>query len=89
MVIPSRVTPIRISRSVSSSVSTSARGSQSSPSAGMQYWQRRLQRSVSDTRRSVATRPYASPSGRIEAAPAAGAAGRIRGTGSRVVTVEV
>ncbi|GAA3162038.1 hypothetical protein GCM10010486_30370 [Nonomuraea roseoviolacea subsp. carminata] len=32
-------------------------GSQSSPSGGMQYVQRRLHLSVRDTRRSVATRP--------------------------------
>ena len=30
---------------------------QANPSAGMQYRQRRLHRSASDTRRSVATRP--------------------------------
>ncbi len=87
--MPSRVTPIRISRIISSSVSTSARGSQSRPSAGMQYWQRRLHRSVSDTRRSVATRPYASARDRTAPASDAGAAERIRGMGSSVVIVEV
>jgi indole-3-glycerol phosphate synthase len=46
------------SRRVSSStVSSCSPDIQSSPSAGMQYVHRRLQRSVSDTRRSVATRP--------------------------------
>jgi xanthine dehydrogenase accessory factor len=42
---------------ISASVRTDSSGSQSSPSAGMQYEQRRLHRSVSDTRRSVAVRP--------------------------------
>ena len=37
-------------------------GSQSSPSGGMQYAHRRLHRSVSDTRRSVAIRPKESAS---------------------------
>ena len=55
----------------------------------MQYVQRRLQRSVRDTRRSVATRPYASPRDRTAAAADTGAAERIRGMGSSVVTVEV
>jgi len=40
-----------------SSVSRSGPGSHSRPSGGMQYEQRRLHRSVSETRRSVATRP--------------------------------
>ena len=44
-------------RSSSSSVSISGFGSQGSPSAGMQYVHRRLQRSVTETRRSRATRP--------------------------------
>ena len=61
---PRRSTPIVIRRTTSSSVSVSSCGSQSRPSAGMQYEQRRLHRSVSETRRSVATRPYASASGR-------------------------
>ncbi len=60
--MPSVSTPIVINRMISSPVSTSGVGSQSRPSGGMQYAQRRLQRSVSETRRSVATRPYASVS---------------------------
>src|SRR5450756_1527470 len=55
--MPSVSTPILSSRTISSPVSTSGAGSQSRPSGGMQYAQRRLQRSVSETRRSVATRP--------------------------------
>ena len=63
LVMPSLVTAMR-SRRVSSSVRSSCSpGNQSSPSAGMQYVQRRLQRSVSDTRRSVATRPKVSTIG--------------------------
>jgi len=54
-------TPIRTSsetiRSISSKLSTSSRGSQSIPSEGMQYWQRKLQRSVTETRRLVIARP--------------------------------
>ena len=50
-------TATEMRRTTSSSVSISGAGSQSRPSAGMQYEQRRLQRSVSETRRSVATRP--------------------------------
>src|SRR6266496_1171925 len=50
------------SRTTSSSVSWSGAGSQSSPSGGMQYAHRRLHRSVSDTRRSVAIRPKESGS---------------------------
>ena len=62
VLMPSRSTPMAISRRISSSVSTSAPGIQSSPSAGMQYVHRRLQRSVSETRRSVAIRPKPSAS---------------------------
>src|SRR5215211_5914028 len=61
------VTPIRANtatiRSISSKRSTSSRSSQGRPSAGMQYWQRKLQRSVTDTRRSVMRRPWPSTSG--------------------------
>ena len=56
-VMPSSSTPIRTSRTSSSSVSSVGRGSQSRPSAGMQYAQRRLHRSVREIRRSVATLP--------------------------------
>ena len=49
-------TPIAASsatiRAISSKLRISARSSHGSPSAGMQYWQRKLQRSVTDTRRS-------------------------------------
>ena len=45
------------------SVRISLRSSQGSPSAGMQYWQRKLQRSVTDTRRSEIGRPWPSRSG--------------------------
>jgi hypothetical protein len=55
--MPSVSTPIRTSRTTSSPVSTSGAGSQSRPSAGMQYEHRKLQRSVRETRKSVATRP--------------------------------
>jgi len=47
-------------RSISSSVSISGLDIHGRPSAGMQYVQRRLQRSVTETRRSVATRPNVS-----------------------------
>jgi hypothetical protein len=60
--MPSRSTATPISRITSSSVSSSGEGSQSSPSGGMQYAHRRLHRSVSDTRRSVAIRPKESGS---------------------------
>ena len=53
-------TSTRTSRSISSNESTSERSSHSIPSAGMQYRQRKLQRSVTDTRRSVRARPWAS-----------------------------
>src|SRR5947209_8050393 len=46
--MPSRSTPIPTSRTTSSSVSSDGPGSQSSPSAGMQYVRRRLHRSVTD-----------------------------------------
>ena len=39
------------------------RSSHGSPSAGMQYWQRKLQRSVTETRRSPMRRPWPSHSG--------------------------
>ena len=55
----------RTSRSISSKLRTSARSSQGSPSAGMQYWQRKLQRSVTETRRSEIRRPWPSTSGSI------------------------
>ncbi len=45
------------SRAISSKLRTSPRSSQGSPSAGMQYWQRKLQRSVTDTRTSPMGRP--------------------------------
>jgi hypothetical protein len=55
------VTPIdensATSRSISSNVRISERSSHGRPSAGMQYWQRKLQRSVTDTRRSPTCRP--------------------------------
>src|SRR4051812_11573790 len=44
-------------RSISSKVRTLARSSHGRPSAGMQYWQRKLQRSVTERRRSPMTRP--------------------------------
>ena len=55
--IPKSSTPIRISRLISSSLRSIWLGRGSIPSAGIQYWQRRLHLSVKDTRRSVATRP--------------------------------
>ena len=61
------VTPIRAStrttRSISSKRRISSRSSQGSPSAGMQYWQRKLQRSVTETRRSEISRPWPSTRG--------------------------
>ena len=45
------------SRAISSKVRISSRSSHGRPSAGMQYWQRKLQRSVTDTRRSPISRP--------------------------------
>src|ERR671922_863035 len=61
------VTPIsastRTRRSISSKVRISSRWSHGSPSAGMQYWQRKLQRSVTDTRRSEMRRRWPSKSG--------------------------
>ena len=49
-------TPIEASsatrRSISSKLRISSRSSHGRPSAGMQYWQRKLQRSVTETRRS-------------------------------------
>ena len=52
-------------RSISSKVRRSSRVSQSSPSAGMQYVQRKLQRSVTEMRRSRWTRPKPSISGTL------------------------
>ena len=60
--MPSSSTPTRMSLITSSSVSCSGAGSQSRPSGGIQYAHRRLHRSVSETRRSVATRPNESAS---------------------------
>jgi len=54
---PKRPTISRATRSISSKVSRSERGSQFIPSAGMQYVQRRLQRSVTEIRKSRCTRP--------------------------------
>ena len=50
-------------RADSSNVRISLLGSQASPSAGMQYVQRKLHRSVTETRRSSAIRPNESISG--------------------------
>ena len=50
-------------RSISSKLRISSRSSQGRPSAGMQYWQRKLQRSVTETRRSEIRRPWPSWSG--------------------------
>ena len=61
-VIPSR-TNSDTSRSISSKVRIASRSSHGSPSAGMQYWQRKLQRSVTETRRSWISRPWPSTSG--------------------------
>ena len=62
LVIP-RSTNSAARRTNSSSVSRWAFVNQSSPSAGMQYVHRSEHRSVSETRRSVATRPNPSTSG--------------------------
>src|SRR5437763_16967466 len=60
-------TPIAVisatKRVISSKVRISLRSSQGRPSAGMQYWQRKLQRSVTETRRSEISRPCPSLSG--------------------------
>ena len=61
-------------------MSISGFGSQGRPSAGMQYVQRRLHRSVTDTRRSRATRPNWSGSPTSPGAPT----GRSVGVGSAV-----
>src|SRR3954470_2755819 len=53
----------RTSRSISSNDSRALRSSHGRPSAGMQYWQRKLQRSVTETRRSEMRRPCPSISG--------------------------
>ncbi|SKW00162.1 Uncharacterised protein [Mycobacteroides abscessus subsp. massiliense] len=66
--IPSSVTAMPISRMYSSAVSNASLRSQSNPSAGMQYVQRRLHRSVKDTRKSVAMRPNESINGVISPA---------------------
>ncbi len=52
-------------RSISSKLSTSVRSSHGRPSAGMQYWQRKLQRSVTETLRSEMRRPWPSKSGSV------------------------
>ena len=54
---PSSWTPMRTSRTTSSSVRIPSPGIGSIPSAGMQYRHRRLHLSVSETRRSTAVRP--------------------------------
>jgi hypothetical protein len=53
----------RTTRAISSNVKIASRSSHGSPSAGMQYWQRKLQRSVTETRRSRICRPCPSRSG--------------------------
>jgi hypothetical protein len=58
----------RTTRSISSTDSSSSLASHGSPSAGMQYVQRKLQRSVNETRRSVTTRPRASTSAVVDTA---------------------
>ena len=50
-------TAIATIRTSSSADSRSGLGSQATPSAGMQYVHRRLQRSITDTRKSVWIRP--------------------------------
>ena len=55
-----RSTKMRARRSISSNVSTSLRGSHFMPSSGMQYVQRKLQRSVTEMRRSRMVRPNGS-----------------------------
>src|SRR6476661_6683324 len=52
----------RTSRSISSKLRISPRSSQGRPPAGMQYWQRKLQRSVTETRRSEIRLPWPSVS---------------------------
>src|SRR5437870_12726717 len=59
----------RTRRSISSKVRISSRSSHGSPSAGMQYWQRKLQRSVTETRRSEISRPWPSRRGSSFAIP--------------------
>ena len=54
---------MRVSRSISSYVSTSERASHGRPSAGMQYLQRKLQRSVIEIRTDSMWRPNESMSG--------------------------
>src|SRR3954447_14735416 len=67
-------TPIRASsatrRVISSNESTSARSSHGRPSVGMQYWQRKLQRSVTEIRTSPMGRPWPSTSGAQSVSPA-------------------
>jgi len=55
-----KIPSIRVS---SSKLRISCFGSQASPSAGMQYEHRKLHRSVTEIRRSLATRPKVSSSG--------------------------
>ena len=57
---PNRSTNRRARRVISSNVSTSLRGSHCIPSSGMQYVQRKLQRSVIEMRRSRMVRPNGS-----------------------------
>ena len=52
-----RSTKIRAMRSISSKVRTSERSSHTNPSAGMQYVQRKLHRSVTEMRTSRTVRP--------------------------------
>src|SRR5207253_3546996 len=56
-------TNTRASRAISSNRRISSRGSHWSPSAGMQYVQRKLHRSVTEIRRSSATLPKESTRG--------------------------
>ncbi len=55
-----RSTKMRERRSISSNVRTSLRGTHCIPSSGMQYVQRKLQRSVTEMRRSRIVRPNGS-----------------------------
>ena len=59
---PKRSTKTRAMRAVSSKVRISSRASHSMPSSGMQYVHRKLQRSVTEMRRSRWTRPKLSTS---------------------------
>ncbi len=48
---------VSTSWTISSALSMSSRGSQTYSSSGMQYWQRKLHMSISDTRRLFSGRP--------------------------------